>query len=93
MGTVGSIVGDDAARRLRNVDDVNRQLYEMYDAGAVATFSHRVEPSRHDAAQTVDVWDVQYAGEDRCWTYPYSQVRALLRGWRLGRRHGFRAAP
>lgn len=87
MTAVGSMVGDDAARRLRNVDDVNRQLYELHDAGAVPHFEHRTEPGRHDPTQTVDVWDVTFAGEDRVWTYPYSQVRALLRGWRMAKRY------
>lgn len=85
-------LAEDDPRRVNNVEGVNRGLYEMHDAGALPHFTHRTEP-RRDGAGTADVWELTFPRpdgrpEDRSWTYRYADVRALLRGWKLGKRYG-----
>lgn len=84
---------DDATYRQRGVDDVNRVLYELHDAGCLPHFTHRTEQGRQDPTTTVDVWELTFmrpdgTPEERSWTYTYAAVRALIRGWRLGKRYG-----
>lgn len=85
--TVGAAVGGlDEQRRIRNVTVINSQLDTMQRSGAILSTHHRQEPARSGQG-TVDLWEIEFPGEEHGWTYSYVAVRALVKGYRLGCDH------
>lgn len=82
--TVGGALGPDVEKRARNVAYVNNQLDRIRQAGGLLDWTHRVE-ERRDGNGTLDLWELQIVGDEHPWSYTYQSVRALIRGFQLGR--------
>lgn len=73
--------GPTPQQRQANLEDLIREMYVLYDAGAVTHFEHLVEPHRQGDG-TIDLI-VATLGDGTQVRMTYGQSRLFLRGYQL----------